>query len=156
VAQAGGGSLDIGVTLIALAGPRVHLAEARLEAAFQSYGLNGPLVFRGDLLAMFTSVTPEPSGYCVVAGTGSGAVRIRNGAIDRAVDAVGWLLGDTGSGFWLGHHGAKAVVAELDGRGEKTLLTPAFLEALGVPLTEQWTDTGRRTSLKLFVDAIYA
>ena len=156
VAQAGGGSLDIGVALIALAGPRVHLAEARLEAAFQSYGLNGPLVFRGDLLAMFTSVTPEPSGYGVVAGTGAGAVRIRNGAIERAIDAVGWLLGDSGSGYWLGHQGAKAVVADLEGRGRPTALTPAFLQILGVPQNEEWADNGRPMALKLFVDAIYA
>ena len=155
-AEAGGPPLDLAVAQLALAGPQAHVALGRLDTAFRGLGLAGPIVFAGDLLAMFASVTPELNGYCVVAGTGSGAVRIRNGAIDRAVDAVGWLLGDTGSGFWLGHHGAKAVVAELDGRGEKTLLTPAFLEALGVPLTEQWTDTGRRTSLKLFVDAIYA
>jgi N-acetylglucosamine kinase-like BadF-type ATPase len=155
VAQAGS-PLDIELALIALAGPRVHLAEPKLEAAFRSFGLRGPLVFSGDLLAMFTSVTPAPSGYCVVAGTGAGAVRIRGGAIERAVDAVGWLLGDSGSGYWLGHQGAKAVVADLEGRGERTALTGAFLEALGVPLTDTWADNGRPMMLKLFVDAVYA
>jgi N-acetylglucosamine kinase-like BadF-type ATPase len=156
VGEAGGAPLDLAVAQIALAGPQVHVALGRLETAFRALGLTGPIVFAGDLLAMFASVTPEPSGYCVVAGTGSGAVRIRNGEIERAVDAVGWLLGDAGSGFWLGHQGAKAVVAELDERGETTALTPAFLEALGVPWTADWANTGRRTSLKLLVDAIYA
>ena len=156
IADAGGAPLDIAVAQIALAGPQVHVARARLEAAFRSFGLNGPLVFAGDLLAMFASVTPEPNGYCVAAGTGSGAVRIRNGAIERAVDAVGWLLGDSGSGFWLGHRAAKAVVAELDGRGEKTALTQAFLGALAVPWSDQWADNGRPAPLRLFVDAIYA
>jgi len=156
VAQAGGAPREIELALIALAGPRVHLAEAKLESALRSLGLTGPLVFSGDLLAMFASVTPEPNGYCVVAGTGAGAVRIRNGAIERAVDAVGWLLGDSGSGYWLGHQGAKAVVAELEGRGERTALTRAFLDVLGVPASDAWADNGRPMMLKLFVDAIYA
>jgi N-acetylglucosamine kinase-like BadF-type ATPase len=156
VAAAGGAPLDLAVAQIALAGPQVHVALGRLETAFRAMGLTGPIVFAGDLLAMFASVTPEPNGYCVVAGTGSGAVRIRNGAIERAVDAVGWLLGDAGSGFWLGHQGAKAVVADLDERGETTALTPVLLEALRVPWTMDWASTGRRTSLKLLVDAIYA
>lgn len=156
VAAAGGRPLDLAVAQMALAGPQVHVALGRLETAFRAMGLTGPIVFAGDLLAMFASVTPEPGGYCVVAGTGAGAVRIRNGAIERAVDAVGWLLGDAGSGFWLGHQGARAVVADLDERGTTTALTPALLEALGVPWTTDWASTGRRTSLKLLVDAIYA
>src|SRR3569623_963741 len=126
VAQAGGAPREIELALIALAGPRVHLAEAKLESALRSLGLTGPLVFSGDLLAMFASVTPAPNGYCVVAGTGAGAVRIRNGAVER------------------------------EGRGERTALTRAFLDALGVPASDAWADNGRPMMLKLFVDAIYA
>ena len=117
VAGAGGGPFDIAVAQIALAGPPKHLALATLEAAFRRLGLSGPVVLAGDLLAMFASVTPAIDGYCIVAGTGAGAVRIRAGAIERVADAAGWLLGDLGSGYWLGHEAAKAVVAELDGRG---------------------------------------
>jgi N-acetylglucosamine kinase-like BadF-type ATPase len=156
VSEAGGAPIDMAVAHIALAGPQAHVAQGRLETAFRSLGLKGPIVFSGDLLAMFASVTPELDGYCVVAGTGAGAVRIRNGAIERAVDANGWLVGDGGSGFWLGRQAAKAVVAELDERGEKTSLTPALLEALAVPRSDAWADTGRPAVLKLFIDAIYA
>ena len=70
-------------------------------------GLSGPIVFAGDLLAMFSSVTLATEGYCVVAGTGAGAIRIRGGEIDRVVDLAGWQLGDLGSGYWLGHEAAE-------------------------------------------------
>ena len=45
------------LALIALAGPQAHVALARLETAFRALGLTGPIVFAGDLLAMFASVT---------------------------------------------------------------------------------------------------
>jgi glucosamine kinase len=155
VADAGGGPFEIILAQVALAGPQVHLALGKLEAAFRAVGLTGPIVFAGDLLAMFASISPATEGYCVVAGTGAGAVRIRNGEIDRVVDAAGWLLGDLGSGYWLGHEAAKAVVAELEGRGETTVLTPILLEALNIPPSRDRV-LGRPAPLRQFIDGIYA
>jgi len=132
VADAGGLPLDITIAQIALAGPQKHVAVTRLDEAFRRLGLNGPIVFAGDVLAMFASVTLAPDGYCVIAGTGAGATRIRNGEIDHVVDLAGWLLGDLGSGYWLGHEAAKAAVAHLEGRGDATALTPLLLDAMDV------------------------
>lgn len=155
VADAGGGPFDIIVAQIALAGPQAHLAVAKLESAFRAVGLTGQIVFAGDLLAMFASVTLATEGYCVVAGTGAGAIRIRDGEIDRVVDLAGWLLGDLGSGYWLGHEAAKAAVAELEGRGEPTELTPLLLGALDIPVSGDCA-LGRPAPLRLFIDAVYA
>ncbi len=156
IADAGIGRPDIALALIALAGPRVHVAESRLLDAFRSFGLNGPLVFSGDLNAMIASVTAATEGYCVVAGTGAGAVRLRNGEIDRVVDAIGWLLGDLGSGYWLGHNAAIAAAAELDGRGEKTALTPAILGSLNIAWSEHLARDSRQEPLRFLIDAVYA
>ncbi len=156
VAEAEGGPFDILVAQIALAGPQVHVALARLEAAFRRLGLSGPIVFAGDLLAMFSSVTLAPEGYCVVAGTGAGAIRIRGGEIDRVIDLAGWQLGDLGSGYWLGHEAAKAAVADMEGRGEPTALTPMLLNSLGVADDRQGRLQGRPVALRQFIDAIYA
>lgn len=155
VADAGDGPLDIIVAQIALAGPQVHVALARLEQSFRSLGLTGPIVFAGDLLAMFASATPALEGYCVVCGTGAGAIRIRRGEIDRVVDLAGWQLGDLGSGYWLGHEAAKAAAAEMEGRGEPTALTPALLGALNIPSSDGGVQ-GRSMPLRLFIDGIYA
>ena len=155
VADAGGGPLDIMVAQIALAGPQAHVAIGRLEEAFRRLGLTGPIVFAGDVQAMFASVTPAPDGYCLIAGTGAGAVRIRGGEIEQVVDLAGWLLGDLGSGYWLGHEAAKAAVAHIEGRGEPTALTAALLEALNIPAAEGFKQ-GRTMPLRLFIDGIYA
>jgi N-acetylglucosamine kinase-like BadF-type ATPase len=155
VADAGGGPLDIIIALIALAGPQAHVALTRLETVFRAAGLTGPIVFSGDLLAMFASITPTTNGYCVVAGTGAGAVRIRAGEIETVVDAAGWLLGDNGSGYWLGQQAARAVVAELEGHGEATVLTPELLKAFDI----EWSDKrhkGRPLHLVRLIDAVYA
>lgn len=156
VADAGAGPLDIAVALIALAGPRVHVPLARLEEAFRALGLSGPIVFAGDFEAMLASVAAAADGYCVVAGTGSGAVRIRDGKIDRVADAAGWLLGDLGSGYWLGHNAAIAVTADLEGRGEKTSLTSAILDALNIARSDERSPDSRAASLRLLIDAVYA
>lgn len=156
VADASTGPFDIGVALIAMAGPRVHAAQTRLEEAFRALGLTGPLVFAPDLGAMFASVTAAADGYCIVAGTGSGAVRLRAGEIEGVVDAAGWLLGDLGSGYWLGHHAAIAVAADLEGRGEKTSLTPAVLDAFDIHRSDEQASDGRPMPLRLLIDAVYA
>jgi len=154
-AVAGAGPLDIFVALIALAGPQAHVALARLETAFRASGLTGPIVFAGDVQAMFSSVTAMADGYCLIAGTGAGAVRIRNGEVERVVDLAGWLAGDFGSGFWLGQQAVRAAVADLEGRGEKTALTPAILDAFNI----QWREDnilGRPAPLRFLIDSIYA
>lgn len=155
LADAGGGPFDIIVAQIALAGPQAHVALATLQTAFRAAGLSGPIVFAGDLLAMFASVTLATDGYCLVAGTGAGAIRIRNGQIDRVVDLAGWQLGDLGSGYWLGHEAAKAAAAEMEGRGPATALTSALLEAMEIA-DGGGSAQGRSMPLRLFIDAVYA
>jgi N-acetylglucosamine kinase-like BadF-type ATPase len=155
VADAGGGPFDIIIAQIALAGPQAHVALAKLEQGFRALGLTGPIVFAGDLLAMFASVSLAQQGYCIVAGTGAGVIRVRGGEIDRVVDLAGWLLGDLGSGYWLGHEAAKAAVADMEGRGEATALTPVLLEALNIQADDASLQ-GRPMPLRQFIDGIYA
>jgi N-acetylglucosamine kinase-like BadF-type ATPase len=67
----------------------------------------------------------------------------------------GWLLGDAGGGFWIGHAVARAVVAALDGQQQNTALTGPVLEAMGI---EADTDTlaGRAQALRRLVSGVYA
>lgn len=62
-------------------------------------------------------------GIILIAGTGSIAFgKDRKGGIHR-VGGWGRVLGDEGSGYFLGRSGLTAVTRHLDGRGEKTKLT---------------------------------
>ena len=147
--------LDIKIALIALAGPQAHVAVARLDEAFRRMGLSGSITFVGDVQAMFASVTPSLDGYCLIAGTGAGAVRIRGGEIEQVVDLAGWLLGDLGSGYWLGHEAAKAAVAHMEGRGPATALTRDVLLGLNID-DPQGRFQGRPMPLRQFIDGVYA
>lgn len=154
VAEAGA-PLDLKIALLAIAGPRNSEMQRLVDEAFRAMGLSGPLVLTGDTHAMLPSVTAATEGYCIFAGTGSGAVRVRGGEIEGVIDAAGYLLGDLGSGYWLGHQTAIAVTAALEGRGPATALTGAVLDLLGIPMSEERAFDGRVMPLRTFIDMIY-
>ncbi|WP_162458250.1 N-acetylglucosamine kinase [Pseudactinotalea terrae] len=141
---------------LAMAGGSIGGPDAPwLRPTLDDLGVRAPSRIEPDLLAMFASGTHEPDGYGLVAGTGSTAVRVRGGEVDLTADGLGWLLGDKGSGFWIGHQIARAVAAHLDGRGPATSLTPAVLLALGVTETAEIDRNGRTASLGHLVTAVY-
>ncbi|MEO7147499.1 MAG: BadF/BadG/BcrA/BcrD ATPase family protein [Terrimesophilobacter sp.] len=125
--------------LIAMAGASSELPTDQLAAQLTTAGLLGELVIESDLLAMFCSGTPSGNGYVLVAGTGAVAARISDTKLQTVSDGVGWLLGDEGSGFWIGQHVVRAVIADLDGRAPHTSLTAALLAALNLTATEDRT-----------------
>lgn len=89
-----------------------------------------------DILAMYHSSAVEPAGVALVAGTGAIAARFRDLVTERMVDGTGWLLGDRGSGFWIGRKVARAVAADLDETGGPTDLTRLVIEELGLEPAE--------------------
>ncbi len=116
-------------------------------------GLDAPVVFESDLLATFFSGTHLPAGYAVIAGTGAGAIRVEDGRQVAVADGLGWLLGDEGSGFWIGRRVVRAALADLDGRGPATALTPLLLARLGVPVPAA---AGDREPIIAILRALYA
>ncbi len=83
-----------------------------------------------DLLAAYFSATAAQAVFVMIVGTGAVAARIFDGELAAIRDGLGWMLGDDGSGFWIGRRVARAVAAELDRRGPETSLTPRLLELL--------------------------
>ena len=140
---------EVEAVVLAVAGERTEAFTTQLAECLGRLGV-GPVVLQPDLLAMFGSGTYRLEGYGMIAGTGSIAARIRDGALHRVVGGKGWLLGDAGSGFWIGHRVARAVVSALDGQGPPTALTPLVLEALGIAV-EPAQSAGRQ-----LVSALYA
>jgi len=175
-----GGGVSPGETdslvVIALAGTATPPFLALLEARLARLGLRGPTVIESDLLGMFCSGTALHQGYAVIGGTGAIAARIEDGRIHtvrggsgwllgdigsgfwighQVVRGSGWLLGDIGSGFWIGHQVVRAVVASLDGLGPPTALTPLVLEATGITRTDA-RSLGRSEELSQLAHALYA
>jgi N-acetylglucosamine kinase-like BadF-type ATPase len=138
LASAGVSPSSIGSAVVAMAGARSDLPAGHPEHAGIVDGLtaagldNVPLVVESDVLAMFHTGSHALDGYALVAGTGAAAIRVGGGRVDGVADGNGWLLGDDGSGFWIGHRVVRAVAADLDRRGPSTALTPLVLDRLGL------------------------
>jgi glucosamine kinase len=123
---------DLDLVLLAAAGAGSSAHREDLARRLVDAGLTGRLVFASDLLATFCSGTHRLAGYGLVAGTGAAAIRVADGRQHGVADGLGWLLGDEGSAFWIGRLVVRAVLADLDGRGPATALTPVLRHRLEV------------------------
>ena len=65
------------------------------------------------------------AGTTVICGTGVAALGSDGARRWRRIDARGYLLGDLGSGFWIGQRGLQAALDAIEGRGPATALTDA-------------------------------
>lgn len=133
---AGVGPDRVDSVLIAMAGARTNSPIAAITAALAQVGVDVPLQIEGDLLAVYFSGTHQPTGCAMVAGTGAAAIRVEDGRQVGSADGLGWLLGDDGSGFWIGHRVVHAALADLDRRGPATALTAPVLRRLDLDIDE--------------------
>ena len=95
-------------------------------------GHKAKVLIVNDALVALEAGAPAQAGVVVIAGTGS----IAYGRNDRnqSARAGGWgyMLGDEGSGYWIGRAALRAVLRESDRRGPATQLTGLLLHYYGV------------------------
>ncbi len=138
-----GSTVTGGVT--ATAGFSIHGdAAEKYRAALAGIGVSAPVHFGSDALAGYFSGTASLDGYVLISGTGAAALRVRAGITVAVADGLGWLLGDVGSGYWIGRAVVRAALADLEGRGPHTKLTPQLIAELG--LTDEYVDDQHRSS----------
>jgi N-acetylmuramic acid 6-phosphate etherase len=121
---------------LAVAGAGRQQEQVRLKEMATALGLARVISVVDDGEPLFAAGTPEGWGFVLISGTGSLA---RGKALDGRTARAGgwgWLLGDEGSGYWLGCSALGAVARALDGRGEQTALVEVCLTALGVANSE--------------------
>ncbi|MDG9677235.1 BadF/BadG/BcrA/BcrD ATPase family protein [Micromonospora sp. DH14] len=121
---------------IGLAGAGRLLADpagrAAFDQAWHDAGLRCPYEVHGDALVAYASGTAAPDGTILIAGTGAITAQVHDLRLDRIADGHGWLLGDAGSGFWLGREAVRRLLADLDaGRAPGTLATTVLTDLLG-------------------------
>jgi len=90
-----------------------------------------------DAVIALAAGSPSRTGIVVLSGTGSIAYGIDSSGKTARAGGFGSLLGDEGSGYWLGNQAVRAVVRASDGRGPGTRLTGMILEALGISTTDE-------------------
>lgn len=121
---------------------------AIVRAIMKRIGFKARVLVVNDALVALEAGAPGIPGVVVIAGTGS----IAYGRNDRheAARAGGWgyVLGDEGSGYWIGRAAIRAVLSEADRRGPETQLTGLLLEYFGVSRAQELIHEVYQATLK--------
>lgn len=156
-ASGAGGAAGVtgGVSVLAMAGASNFVAPGVIATQVREVSGVAHVQVTSDLVAMFASGTPRRRGYVLVSGTGAAALRIENDLVATAADGLGWLLGDAGSGFWIGHHAVRAALGALSGYAPDTALTLLLQESLGIPPDGRRTARGRLVAVESAIEMFY-
>nr|WP_300150075.1 BadF/BadG/BcrA/BcrD ATPase family protein [Propionicimonas sp.] len=80
-----------------------------------------------DATTSYLGALGDAPGVVIAAGTGAVTLAVGPTSVAR-VDGWGYLVGDAGSGFWIGRAGMDAAMRGFDGRGRMTPLTERMRE----------------------------
>jgi N-acetylglucosamine kinase-like BadF-type ATPase len=96
---------------------------AVVRAIMRRIGARSRVVVVNDALVALVAGVGEDPGVVIICGTGS--IAYGRNAREQAARAGGWghVLGDEGSGYWIGRRALRAVARAADGRGPATALT---------------------------------
>ncbi len=86
------------------------------------------LVINDALAALVAGAGDDGPGIVLIAGTGSICYGRNEAGLAARAGGWGYILGDEGSGWWIGREALSAVMRAGDGRGPATLLTAGVLE----------------------------
>ncbi|WP_329565484.1 N-acetylglucosamine kinase [Kitasatospora sp. NBC_01266] len=112
-----------GLAADAVAGCVVGLAGLRTladRAAFAercrtAFAIEARVRLLPDAVTAFAAGTEQRAGTVLIAGTGASCCQVSECRVVRAGGGLGWLLGDEGSGFWLGREALRHAHAEPGG-----------------------------------------
>ncbi len=121
---------------IGIAGGDASHSEAWLREVIAGVTPDAEIAPSGDHEIALVGAHGQRKGILVLSGTGSLACGVGSTGDYVVIGARGYLLGDEGSGYWIGMEGLKAAIRDDDGRGRHTILTKLFLEKFGLPSVE--------------------
>ncbi|MGH3365809.1 MAG: N-acetylglucosamine kinase [Nocardioidaceae bacterium] len=102
----------------------------RLTRIWVQAGVSVEPRYVSDLEVAFASGTAATDGTVLIAGTGAAAGAVRAHRIVRTAGGHGWLLGDEGSGFWLGREAVRSTLRALDSGQPLGPLATSVVQAL--------------------------
>lgn len=124
------------------------------DRAWRATGIPVAYTVVSDSEVAFASATAAQDGTALIAGTGSISVGIRAHRKIRIAGGFGWLLGDEGSGFWLGREVVRATLRAL---GSGVALTPLgerlYEEAVGDEVNATSYESRRAAMARLITAA---
>ena len=131
IGRAGATSDGLGAAVLAIAGTDTaavarHVRSARTDA----------WIVVNDVVGAWATATGAGPGVAAISGTGSNVFGV--GTDGRSWRAGGWghLLGDEGSGYWLGLQSIRAVLHDRDATGPETALSDVAPDFFGLQSVE--------------------
>src|SRR5205809_705809 len=117
---------------LGIAGVDRESDERTVRAIMRRIGYKSRTLVVNDALIALVAGAGDAAGVVIIAGTGS-IVYGRN-ANGEAARAGGWghMIGDEGSGYWIGREALAAVMRAGDGRGPETQLSGEILQHFDV------------------------
>jgi N-acetylglucosamine kinase-like BadF-type ATPase len=128
---AGAASAELAAAVLAVAGTDTTTIAGHVGAARPEHWL-----VVNDVVGAWATATGAGPGVGVISGTGSNVFGV--GADGAAWRAGGWghLLGDEGSGYWIGAESIRAALHDRDGSGPPTALSDALPRYFGTSSVE--------------------
>ncbi|CAM3163041.1 N-acetylglucosamine kinase [Stackebrandtia soli] len=135
-AMAGLDASSVAGVVMGIAGARsaqAHDGERIFDPVWRAYGIDADVRMVGDPLVAFAAGSSAGDGTVLIAGTGAVAAQVTDFDLSGTRDdGYGWLLGDTGSGFWLGRQAVNRTLRHINGHEPAGPLTASVLSALSV------------------------
>jgi N-acetylglucosamine kinase-like BadF-type ATPase len=131
LAGAGISDADLGGAVLAVAGTDTDAIARNVRSARSE-----DWIVVNDVVGAWAAATGGRPGVGAIAGTGSNVFGVGPGGRPWRVGGWGHLLGDQGSGYWLGTESIRAALADRDGSGPQTALADAACEFFAVASVE--------------------
>ncbi|MFE4726351.1 N-acetylglucosamine kinase [Microbacterium sp. NPDC056736] len=112
---------DVSVVTAGVSGLTTREADAAALLARIDDPAVHEVILAHDSTTSFLGALGDERGAVVAAGTGVVTLAVGAERVAR-VDGWGYLIGDAGSGYWIGREALDAVMREFDGRGPATSL----------------------------------
>ncbi|MCK9903024.1 ATPase [Parafrankia colletiae] len=137
---AGASAGDLGGAVLAIASADSEENQAALRDRLPHLARVEHVLVLNDVVAAWAAGTLGRPGVAVISGTGSNTLGVA--ADGRTWRCGGWghLLGDEGSGHWIGLEGIRAAVAFRDGRAPWSAIVPRLLTFYGLSQVEDVDD----------------
>jgi glucosamine kinase len=120
---------QIGAVGIGIAGAEAENVGEWLHSLVIDVCPSATIALSSDHEIALVGAIGERRGILILAGTGSIAYGVNSAGKTALIGGLGYLLGDEGSGYWIGMSGLKAAFRALEGRDPSTSLIEVLLEA---------------------------
>lgn len=107
------------------------------QRALRLLDYTGTAILENDVVGAWAGATEGNPGLVVIAGTGSTALGMNERGDLWRTDGWDYVLGDSGSGYWIGREGIRTAMKALDGRLPPTRLCPELRTAFVVNTAEE-------------------